>query len=247
MRLDKFLSNFADVSRSEAKLLLKKSRVTVNGVAVRSAQHDLVPEKDCIVVDGRAVRYSRDVCLVLNKPAGYVCSTDERDGIPVGTLLPDYPTVFPAGRLDKETEGMLVMTDNGELVHRLITPSKHVTKYYIAQLEREYEAYYAERFAGGIILGGEQCMPAAICPLKTGYHALIELREGKYHQVRRMLDSVGNKVVYLRRIQIGLMAMPRDLPLGGHLEIMHNDIDKLLKADSFDSVALRVRAEFSSL
>lgn len=247
MRLDKFLSNYAGVSRSEGKRLIKAGLVAVNDAVVRSGEHKLVPETDMVVLDGKTIKYSKDVCLLLNKPSGYVCSKDSSEGIPVCSLAPDFPTVFPAGRLDKDTEGMLILTDNGEIAHRLITPAKRVTKYYIAQLESEYDPIYAQLFREGIVLNGERCLPAEICPLRGGKYALIELCEGKYHQVRRMLKAVGNHVLHLRRIQIGQLIMPSELLVGTYMEIMPNDVEKMLKPDSFDFVSYRVNAEFSSL
>lgn len=247
MRIDKFLSNFAGVSRSKAKVLLKSGRVLVNGVVVYKADYKFDPKPDSVVLDGKVVRYSKNICLMLNKPSGYVCSSDNREGIPVLSLLPDFPTVFPAGRLDKNTEGMLVLTDNGDIAHKIITPSKRVTKYYIAKLEKKYDFTYQKLFKDGIILNNERCMPAKICSLGSDDHALIELCEGKYHQVRRMLKAVGNGVEKLKRIQIGQLKMPDELPIGGHMEILHNDVEKLLKADSFESVSARVRVDFSSL
>ena len=247
MRLDKFLSNFAGVSRSEAKKLLKSGEIAVDGRIIRSADYALEPSSQAVAIGGRIIPYHSGVCLLLNKPRGYVCSTDDREGIPVNALVPDYPTVFPAGRLDKDTEGMLILTDIGELAHKLITPAKHVPKYYIARLETRFDERCVALFEDGVTIGGEKCLPAKICALGNGSHALVELHEGKYHQVRRMLEGVGNRVVFLRRIQIGQLVMPPELPLGAYLEVMHNDVEKLLKADFFNIVSARVSAEFSSL
>lgn len=199
-RLDKILSGSGLVTRSQAKDALKAGRVWVNGSPVGDGSVKADPETDEIILDGRPVQGGR-VVLLMNKPAGYVTSTsDPRDPTVMELLPAQYRRrVTPVGRLDKETEGLLLFTDDGDLAHRLISPKNQVPKLYYARHEGAAGPEDVEAFARGLTLGdGTQCLPAVLKPLGPG-ESLITVCEGKYHQVRRMMAARQMPVTYLER------------------------------------------------
>ena len=231
MRIDKFTAEQAGVTRSQAKELIKKGKVTVNGAVIKAADHSVDPEKDEITVNGRAVLYKKYIYIMLNKPSGTVCAT--RDGIST-TVLELIPPelrrkgLFPAGRLDKDTEGFVFITDDGELAHKMLSPKNHVDKEYEVTLEKPAQKEYADIFAQGITIdGGEKCLPAELVFTDKPDVVRLVLHEGKYHQVKRMMEAVGNKVTFLRRIRIGGICLDSSLALGECREIMHKEIEKL--------------------
>lgn len=233
MRIDKFIaSQRTDLSRSDVKKLIRAGRVQADGNTVKTADHTVEDTSD-VRVDGQPVAYRKNIYLMLNKPQGYVCSTKEGRSPTVLELVPPELRrrgLFPAGRLDKDTEGFLLITDDGQLAHEMLSPSKHVPKTYYVRLEQPYSSGYEALFAEGMTIdGGEKCLPAELCPDPADDHSCtLVLHEGKFHQVKRMFAAAGNKVVYLKRIRIGELDLDRDLALGGCLEIMHKDVEKLL-------------------
>lgn len=226
-RLDKILAGSGLLSRSQAREALRVGRVQVNGVPVRDGAEKVDPEQVQVTLDGVAVG-GGTVVLLLNKPAGYVTSTqDPRDPTVMELLPPVYRRrVKPVGRLDKETEGLLLLTDDGELAHRLISPRYRVPKRYYARHPGQGKAEDVEAFAAGLVLGdGTQCLPAKLEPLGPG-ESLVTICEGKYHQVRRMLASRGMPVTYLERQaegQLTLEGVPR-----GHFRILSEAERRLL-------------------
>ena len=175
---------------------------------------------------------------MMNKPQGVVCSTRDGESKTVLELVPPEmfrEGLFPAGRLDKDTEGFVLLTDDGALAHRMLSPKTHVPKTYFVRLRDPWQENYAQAFAEGMTIdGGEKCLPAEFsasgnCPDEC----TVVLHEGKYHQVKRMFEKLGNKVVFLKRIKIGELPLDPDLPLGSCLEIMHKDVERLLTAKSF--------------
>lgn len=233
MRLDKFIcSQRADLSRSDVKLLCRKGRICVNGEVIKSSDFKVSPDIDTISVDGVETSYKKYIYIMLNKPQGVVCST--RDGLSptVLSLVPpelQRKGLFPAGRLDKDTEGFVLITDDGGLAHRMLSPKSHVPKKYYVELEHPYEDSYADAFRHGITLKtGEQCKPAEFIPCKDKENCChVVLCEGMFHQVKKMFEALGNNVIYLKRIQIGGLHLDEKLPLGECLEILHKDVDKL--------------------
>lgn len=234
MRIDKFISSQrTDLSRSDVKKLIRSRKVTLDGEIVRSPELKVNSECARVAVDGEEIRYKEHIYLMLNKPQGYVCSTR---GGPSPTVLELVPPqfrrggLFPAGRLDKDTEGFVLITDDGELAHNMLAPSRHVPKTYFVRLEKPYDKLYEKIFAAGAVIdGGEKCLPAECYADESDpYACRIILHEGKFHQVKRMFGSVGNKVVFLRRIRIGRLDMDENLSIGECLEIMHKDVEKLL-------------------
>lgn len=206
--------------------------ITVNGAVVKSADMKVDPENDIITLNGSEISYKKHIYIMMNKPQGVVCST--RDGLSptVLSLVPEdlmRDGLFPAGRLDKDTEGFVLITDDGELAHRMLSPKHHVPKMYYVQLEKDVEDYYSESFSSGITLRtGEECLPAEFYNGKNLRECYVVLHEGMFHQIKKMFEVLDNKVIYLKRLQIGGVVLDEDMPLGGCKEIMHKNVENLL-------------------
>ena len=228
-RLDKFLTASGAGSRSEVKLLLKAGRVTVDGIVERDNGRKIDPDTQKICLDGEILGGKRRVVLMLHKPAGYVTATEDPVERTVMELLPiQYRSMElrPVGRLDKATEGLLLFTNDGDLLHRLISPKKEIPKVYYARHEGEATREDVEAFADGLTLrDGTVCLSAVLQPLGPG-ESLITVCEGKYHQVRRMMASRGMHVAYLKRQQEGSLKLG-DLPLGQTRELVEVEIISL--------------------
>lgn len=229
-RLDKFLCDSGAGTRSQVKQILKAGRVTVDGVPERDNSRKVDPEKQEICLDGERLGGRRRVVLMLNKPAGYVTATEDPVEKTVMELLPAWAKaldVKPVGRLDKATEGLLLFTNDGDLLHRLISPRKEVEKIYYARHEGEAGEADVEAFRQGITLrDGTKCLPAVLTPLGPG-ESLITLREGKYHQVRRMMASRNMTVLYLERQQEADLRL-ETLPRGSIRELTEAEIAALI-------------------
>ena len=215
-RLDKFLCDSGAGSRSQVKQLLKAGRVCVDGKPEKDGARKIDPAVNAVTLDGEPLRGKCRTVVMLNKPAGYVTATEDAVQKTVMELLPKelrHLDLKPVGRLDKETEGLLLFTNDGDLLHRLISPKKEVPKVYYARHEGQAGEEDVAAFAGGITLrDGSVCLPAKLQPLGPG-ESLITVCEGKYHQVRRMMASRGMTVTYLERRQEGNL-MLQDLPRG---------------------------------
>lgn len=231
IRIDKFVSEQAGITRSEAKTAIKKKQVTINGNIVKSADVKLDTEKDIVAYNGKELIYREFMYIMLNKPDGVVCATRDELSETVLQLLPPElirKGLFPAGRLDKDTEGFVFITDDGALAHRMLSPKSHVEKEYIVTLEKPYEEKYRDIFANGVTIdGGEKCMPATIIFTDDVKVVRLILHEGKYHQVKRMMQAVGNKVTHLKRIRIGGITLDEALESGMAREITREEIEKL--------------------
>ena len=231
MRIDKFISEQAGVSRSDAKTMLKKGQIVVNGVAVKSADFKLDPEKDSVVISGKEISYRKFMYIMLNKPDGVICAT--RDGLSATVLELISPELrrkglFPAGRLDKDTEGFVFITDDGALAHKMLSPKNHVEKEYIVTLERPAEERYIDIFANGMTIdGGEECLPAKLTMTKEPHVVRLVLHEGKYHQVKRMMEAVGNRVTHLKRVRMGGIELDPTLAAGKCREISEEELERL--------------------
>lgn len=230
-RLDKYLSNQLNISRTDAKELIKKRLVTVNGTVAKHYDMKIYPESDQVTSQGTEVSYRKYVYLMMNKPQGVVCSTKDGVSKTVLELVPPElmrEGMFPAGRLDKDTEGFVFLTDDGVLAHNILSPKKHVSKVYYAELEHEADESYVEAFAKGLeIDGGDVCKPAKIQILENQHNVLITIKEGMYHQIKRMAEAMGNKVVYLKRIKIGGVSLDESLALGECREMLHKETENL--------------------
>lgn len=251
IRLDKFISERTEYSRREIKELARKSGIKLNGAAVKSPDVKIDPEKDTVEVCGRAVSAERFRYLLLNKPQGYVCSTDDKDGKTVMELVPaELRTkgMFPAGRLDKDSMGALLITDDGELAHRILAPGRHVPKIYIVKLDRPFKSNYVDLFGKGIDLkSGETCLPARVKALENSEKLVfVELLEGKYHQIKRMFAAVGNHVEVLMRVAVGGLILPEKLAIGECMELLHKDVENLFERLDFDAFCTEFSANFSA-
>lgn len=234
LRLDKFISNNTEYSRSQIKDLVKHNRVSVDSVIVKRSDIKVDTESAIVIVDGKEVLEFGLRYYMMNKPSGIVCSTEDGESKTVIDLLPNElkdKNLFPAGRLDKDSEGFVLLTNDGEFSHKILSSKNHVAKYYIVKLARPFQNDYIEKFSKGIELSnGEVCLPARVLKWeKSEYYAVIELFEGKYHQVKRMFASVGNYVEYLYRFQIGNLPLRQDLPKGCVLEVLHKELLEILK------------------
>ena len=226
-RLDKFLCDCGVGTRSQVKVILKAGRVTVDGKAEKDNGRKIDPAVQTICLDGDPLRLRGRVVLMLNKPTGYVTATEDAREATVMELLPaEYRHLKPVGRLDKATEGLLLFTDDGDLLHRLISPKKEVPKVYYARHEGTATAEDIKAFTEGLTLGdGTVCLPAKLVPLGPG-ESIVTVCEGKYHQVRRMLASRGMPVTYLERRQEGTLTLG-ELPRGGVRELTEAEIKEL--------------------
>ena len=221
MRLDKCLADCGLGTRSEVKSLLKAKRITVNGKVVTNGKVQVNPETDVILFDGEKIQYEEFVYIMMNKPKGVVSATEDNLHKTVLDLIdPLYfkKGVFPVGRLDIDTHGLLLLTNDGELAHRLLSPKKHVTKIYQARVEGVMTPEDAAAFERGIVLSdGTECMPARLDILSTTQDesiVQIHLKEGKFHQVKRMVKACGKTVVDLQRLTMGPLRLDKGLALG---------------------------------
>lgn len=242
MRLDKYLSERTEFSRSQIKDLVAAGKISVNGSVARKVNMN-VTEADAVSVSGKEVRQERTVTLIMNKPAGVVSATEDRSEKTVIDLLPDeYKNqgLAPAGRLDKDTTGFLLLTNDGSLLHDLTSPKKHVPKYYRAVLARPFTQEAAQLIAEGIRLrDGTVCQPARTAAVnESGMEILICLNEGKYHQVKRMLAATGNHVEKLCRIAMGNMVLPEDLKPGMTAVLSDKDLCKVLNTEDMFLILL---------
>ena len=228
-RLDKFLCGGGAGTRSQVKELLKSGRVTVDGVTERDPGRKVEPERQRVCLDGEPVGIRCRVVVMLHKPAGFVTATEDPRDRTVMELLPNEyrrMDVKPVGRLDKETEGLLLFTNDGALLHRLISPRQEIPKVYYARHEGTATDADAAAFLEGLTLrDGTKCRPALLEPLSPG-ESRITVREGKYHQVRRMMASRGMHVEYLRRQREGGIDLG-ELPLGQVRELSEEEIRAL--------------------
>ena len=228
-RLDKFLCDSGIGTRSQVKAILKAGRVTVDGIVEKDSSRKIDPQKQTVCCDGETLGGYRTVVLMPHKPAGFVTATEDAKERTVMELLPqEYRKldVKPVGRLDKATEGLLLFTNDGDLLHRLISPKKEVPKVYYARHEGCASVADVTAFAGGIELrDGTKCLPARLEPLGQG-ESLVTVCEGKYHQVRRMMASRGMTVTYLQRREEGGLCLD-DLPMGSCRELTQEEIARL--------------------
>ena len=223
MRLDKFLCETGFGTRSQVKEMLKKGQVTVNGVAAKKPEQKIDEHKDRITCQGKTASYEKYVYYMLHKPAGVVSATEDKREKTVLDLLKSEDRrdgIFPVGRLDKDTEGFLLLTDDGDLAHRLLSPRKHVDKTYYAKIAGSVTEAHIERFREGLDIGDEKkTLPAMleILASKTETSEIrITIHEGRFHQVKRMFEAVGCKVTYLKRMSMGAVALDETLAPGDY-------------------------------
>lgn len=222
MRLDKFLAEVGLGSRKEVKQLIKNGQIKVNQQTEKSDKKQINPEKDQIEYQGEVLHYQEFYYYLLHKPAGVVSATEDKYDQTVMDLFSptDYRSdLFPVGRLDKDTEGLLLITNDGKLAHDLLSPKKHVEKEYFAKIAGVMTAEDQRRFVEGIMLDGELTLPAELLideATENKSKVRIILHEGKFHQVKRMVKACGKEVTYLKRIRMGKLTLPQELLKGNY-------------------------------
>ncbi|RDW18316.1 16S rRNA pseudouridine(516) synthase [Oceanobacillus arenosus] len=229
MRLDKLLANMGYGSRKDVKALMKKKLVTVNDAIAKDGSLHVEPEIDIVKVNENTVTYKKYIYLMMNKPQGVISATkDTRDRTVIDLLADEIKhfNPFPVGRLDKDTEGLLLITNDGELAHQLVSPNKNVGKTYFAKIQGKVTEEDVVEFRNGVILeDGYQAKPAELTILSSDTISEIEviITEGKYHQVKRMFESVNKTVIYLQRLSMGSLKLDHSLALGDYREL--NDVE----------------------
>ncbi len=231
LRIDKLLSNMGYGSRSEIKKFAKQALISLNGKVEKDCSKIIDPSIDQLCFDGDAVLYKKYIYLLMNKPAGVISATFDNLHKTVIDLLPEkYRSydVFPVGRLDKDTEGFLILTNDGSLAHNLLSPKKHVDKEYYAEVDGELTSNDVHQFQRGILLNdGYKTLPADLTILQADpIRSLcrITVREGKFHQVKRMFLSIGKPVLYLKRIRMGQLMLDPSLELGETRELSEEEL-----------------------
>ena len=232
-RLDKLLAGTGKWSRREVKALVRQGLVRVDSRLAASAEDKLDPAAAVVTVAGETISLCRFTYVMLHKPAGVLTATEDRKQPTVLDLLPPELRrigLAPVGRLDKDTEGLLLLTNDGELAHRLLSPKYHVDKRYFARVDGELSAADAEAFARGMTLGdGLECLPAGL-ELLPGHACIVTLREGKFHQVKRMLAARGAPVLYLKRLSMGPLVLEDSLAAGAYRLLRAEEISALYRA-----------------
>ena len=217
VRLDRFLSNQAGLTRSQAREVLKQQRVCVNGVMQKNFDLKIDPDTDSVTLDGQNVSYREYIYLLMNKPAGVLTATEDKTRETVLDLVPsEYrrKDLAPVGRLDKDTTGLLLLSDDGIIAHKVISPKSMIEKEYVAVLDGEIGEEDIQTFAKGVVLAdGTRCMPATLTRVDHNTASII-ITEGKYHQIKRMFGTVGLGVNALRRIRIGELTVPEGMTEG---------------------------------
>jgi 16S rRNA pseudouridine516 synthase len=232
-RLDKVLSNFGYGTRREIRLLVKDGAVRVGGVSAKDPGMHVDPSSDIIEVYGEKLNYKEFIYIMMNKPAGVISATFDNKLKTVLDILPDKfrcLDLFPAGRLDIDTEGLLLLTNDGQLAHEMLSPKRHVPKKYYALVEGSVDETDVRRFREGVTLDdGYLTMPAELEIIRTGLRSEIELvlHEGKFHQVKRMFEAVGKRVVYLKRIAMGGLLLDESLEPGECRELVPEEVELL--------------------
>ena len=232
IRLDKFLADMGFGSRSQVRQQIAGGNVTVNGLPARRPELKVDTDKDRVLFCGTEAAYAQYEYYMLNKPAGVVSATEDKKERTVLDLLQERKRkdLFPVGRLDKDTEGLLLITNNGDLAHRLLAPGRHVDKVYYAEIDGKVTREDAELFRAGVDIGDKKkTMPAFLEILSSADRSeiLLTIREGRFHQVKRMFHAVGKEVLFLRRIQMGPLKLDEKLRPGEYRRLTKEEVEKL--------------------
>lgn len=232
LRLDKYLADAGVGTRSQVKQMIRKGQIAINGEPVKKPDQKVDGEKDKIEVMGKEIRYQKYRYLLLHKPSGYVSATEDKKEQTVLSLLSEElrKDLFPVGRLDKDTEGLLLLTNDGALAHRLLSPKKHVNKTYYALVQGRVTDEDQAAFLQGVDIGDEKdTLPAQLEILEAAEESriLLTIQEGRFHQVKRMFEARGKKVVYLKRISMGPLALEEGLKPGDYRELTEEEQEAL--------------------
>lgn len=229
MRLDRYLCELNLGTRSQVKKEIKAGLVSVNEVTVRSPEEQIRPAADHVCYKGQPCVYEEYVYYVLHKPAGVVSATRDRKERTVLDLIGDgtHRDLFPVGRLDKDTEGLLLITNDGALAHDLLSPGRHVEKEYECHLARPFDAGQQQLLEQGMEIGEKRPLAPAVVHILEEKKILLTITEGKFHQVKRMLQAAGNEVVYLKRIRMGSIVLDETLPKGAFRRLTKEELERL--------------------
>ena len=229
-RLDKIVSNYTSFSRSEVKKLIKEKRIKVNNEFVFKSDIKIDVNFDKITIDNKIIQIKEKIYLILNKPKGYITATEDKSSATVLDLISEEykaRNIFPVGRLDKDTTGLLILTNDGTFAHNITSPNKNKSKVYIATLDTPITDKMQLEFEKGVILNDGKCKPASL-EIINEFTAKVTITEGKYHQIKRMFGCFGAKVIELKRIQIGNLKLPENLLEGEYRELSDIEIKDII-------------------
>ena len=232
IRLDKYLADMGLGTRSQIKKEIRSGQVIVNGISICRPEVKIDTAQDKVIFHGEPVTYEEYEYFMLNKPAGVISAANDRQETTVVDLIKDRKRddLFPVGRLDKDTEGLLIITNNGELAHRLLSPKKHVDKVYFARIKGHVTQNDVENFSRGVDIGDEKpTLPAdlVICTSDEISEIRLTIREGRFHQVKRMFQAVGKEVIYLKRLQMGGITLDENLKTGEYRRLTEKEVERL--------------------
>ena len=230
-RIDKIIGNQTEYSRKDVKKLVLQKRVKVNGELVLKSDIKINPETDVISIDGKNINVTENVYLILNKPQGYISATEDRTQKTVLDLVDEkysHRELFPAGRLDKDTTGMMIITDDGQFAHNILAPKKHISKTYEVEIDIPVTEEMKIGFENGVNLNDGVCKTAKL-EITGENTAIVVLTEGRYHQIKRMFGCFGAKVTKLHRIAMGFLELPKDLKEGKSRELSKQELELLTR------------------
>lgn len=233
-RIDKIISTELNIARTGARALIKSGKVFLNGVPVKSASLKINEESDILNIGGKEIRFRKYVYIMMNKPEGVISSTDGRKTAEktVIDILPDEmkrKNLFPAGRLDKNTTGFVLITDDGNFAHRILSPKSHIPKTYIAGLDKPFDDIVLKAFQSGMTIGSDVCMPAVLEAVNGDFKtARVVIKQGMYHQIKRMFKSFGIEVLSLKRIKMGKLCLDEALAPGACRFIDKKELEMIL-------------------
>ena len=234
-RIDKVLSSQTLYSRKDIKDLIRRKKIIVNNQIISKSDTKINPEKDIVQIDGETIEIKKYIYLMLNKPKGYISATEDRNMPTVLDLVPieyTHRNLFPAGRLDKDTTGLMIITDDGNFAHNILSPKKHIEKTYNVIIDIPVTNEMVEGFKNGVMLNDGECKTASL-EITGNYSATVILTEGRYHQIKRMFGCFGAKVLELQRIKMGNFKLPKDLNEGECREFTESELKKVQGKDHY--------------
>ena len=235
-RIDKIIATQTGYSRKEVKELIRQKRVLVNNEIVSKSEIKVDCENDEIIVDGEKLNIKKYIYLILNKPKGYISATEDKNMKTVLDLVPNeylHRKLFPAGRLDKDTTGMMIITDDGEFAHNILSPKKHIKKLYNVTIDISMNQEMVDGFKNGVVLNDGECK-SAILKITGNNTGLVTLTEGRYHQIKRMFGCYGAKVIELERVGMGNLELPMDLGIGECRELTKNELKSITSTENYN-------------
>lgn len=227
MRIDKLLASSGYGSRKDVKKLIKDKKVYVNGVLVTKEDIKVDEVHDCIMVEQQRVIFQKYIYLMMNKPAGYLCANEDKEATVFDLIKEPYKNIFTVGRLDKNTEGLLLISNDGQFAHNLMSPKKNIDKTYYVEVKNVLKDEDIELLKSGSILLDHEIIKEAKVDKIDDYHIYLTIQEGKYHQVKRMIKNCNNEVVYLKRVRIKDLQLDPNLSLGEYRSLKEEELKKL--------------------